>query len=63
MKVIFTELFWDPVIFIGKKQKQKKFLKRKSKWTTKKISFSSSSNSQYFLVKISWIGPLVSRID
>ena len=26
-------------------------------------SFSSSANSQYFFMKISWIGPWVSRID
>ena len=31
-----------------------------SKWPTKKSSFSSSANSQYFFTKISWIGPLVS---
>jgi hypothetical protein len=29
----------------------------------KKTSFSSSANSQYFFMKISWIGPWVSRID
>ena len=29
----------------------------------KKRSFSSSANSQYFFVKISWIGPWVFRID
>ncbi len=28
-----------------------------------KTSFSSSANSQYFFMKISWIGPWVSRID
>ena len=28
-----------------------------------KMSFSSSANSQYFLTKILWIGPWVSRID
>jgi hypothetical protein len=28
-----------------------------------KTSFSSSTNSQYFFMKISWIGPWVSRID
>ena len=36
------------------------FEKKKSKWPTKKSSFSSSANSQYFFAKISWIGPLVS---
>ena len=29
----------------------------------KKTSFSSSASSQYFFMKISWIGPWVSRID
>ena len=29
----------------------------------KKTSFSSSANSQYFFMKISWIGPWFSRID
>jgi hypothetical protein len=29
----------------------------------KKMSFSSSANSQYFFVKISWIGCWVSKID
>ena len=51
-----------PHVFIGKKQK-KIFEKKKSKWPTKKSSFSSSDNSQYFFKKISWFGPLVSRID
>ena len=43
----------------------------KSKWPTQKIQndllkktlFSSSANSQYFFMKISWIGPWVRRID
>ena len=55
------------VVFIGKKQKQKQNLffekKKKSKWLTRKSLFSSSANSQYFFAKISWIGPLVSKID
>ena len=29
----------------------------------KKNSFSNSTNSQYFFMKISWIGPWLSRID
>ena len=41
--------------------KQKNLLK-KSKWTTKKNAF-QFPNSQYFFAKISWINPLVSRID
>ena len=44
------------VVFIGKKQKNQ------NGWLKKSL-FSSSANSQYFFVKISWIGPLVSRID
>ena len=40
-----------------------KMKQKKSKWPPKKRSFSSSANSQYFFVKISWIGPWVSRID
>ena len=40
--------------------KQIFFLKKKIwKWQTKKSSFTSSANSQYFFVKISCIGPLV----
>ena len=34
-----------------------------SKWPPQKTSFSSSTNSQYFFMKISWISPWVSRID
>jgi hypothetical protein len=39
------------------------FEKKNSKWPPKKRSFSSSANSQYIFLKISWIGPWVSRID
>ena len=39
------------------------FWKKKSKWPPKKRSFSSSANSQYFFVKISWIGCWDSRFD
>ena len=40
------------------------FLKKKNQnGCLKKRSFSSSANSQYFFVKILWIGPWVSRID
>ena len=51
-------LIWKPRLFsleINKKQIQNGRLK--------KSSFSSSANSQYFFLKISWIGPWVSRID
>ena len=40
------------------------FLKKKiQNGRLKKRSFSSSANSQYFFVKILWIGPWVSKID
>jgi hypothetical protein len=46
------------VVFIGKKQKQNFFLKKKiQNGRLKKSSFSSSANSQYFFSKISWMGP------
>jgi hypothetical protein len=50
---------------MGMKQKKlKKKLKKKiQNGRLKKSSFSSSANSQYFFLKISWIGPWVSRID
>ena len=44
-------------VFIEMKQK------KNSKWQTQKNSFSSSTRSQYFFMKMSWIGPWVSRID
>ena len=47
--------------------KPKKFqngrLKKFKMATSKKNSFFSSSNSQYFFMKFSWSGPWVSRID
>ena len=39
------------------------FWKKNQNSRLKKNSFSSSANSQYFFMKISWIGPWVSRID
>ena len=45
------------------KQKTKKIKKKIQNGRLKKRSFSSSANSQYFFVKILWIGPWVSRID
>jgi hypothetical protein len=40
------------------------FLKRNFKMAaTKKTEFFTSTNSQYFFLKISWVGPWVSRID
>ena len=50
------------LIFID--MKQKKMLKKKIRMAdSKKTSFSSSANSQYFFMKILWIGPWVSRIN
>jgi hypothetical protein len=52
---------------IDKKQKtiflKNPITKNKKTKNLNKMSFSSSANSQYFLMKISWIGPWVSRID
>jgi hypothetical protein len=39
------------------------FLKKKSKWPTQKTESYKTANFQYFLTKISWIGPWVSRIN
>jgi hypothetical protein len=54
-------------LFIEMKQKKKNLKKKKFKMADSKkrvkTSFSSSTNSQYFFMKISWIGPWVSRID
>jgi hypothetical protein len=51
-------------LFNKMKQKVFVFLKKKiQNGRLKKRSFSSSANSQYFFVKILWIGPWVSRID
>ena len=35
----------------------------RKKWRSQKESFSSSTNSQYFFVKLPWIGPLVNGIN
>ena len=37
--------------------------KKNPKWPTQKTMFFKIANSQYFFVKIFWIGPWVSRID
>ena len=45
------------LVFIEMKQKKIFFLKKKNQnGLLKKTSFSSSANSQYFFMKISWIG-------
>ena len=51
------------VFFIRKKQKKIFFEKKIQNGRLKKRSFFKIANSQYFLVKISWIGPWVSRIE
>ena len=38
-------------------------MKQKKMADSKKTEFFKIANSQYFFVKISWIGPWVSRID
>ena len=61
-KSLLTNKLWH--VFIGRKQKIFFFWKRKSKMADfKKSSFSSSANSQYFFLKISWIDPWVCKID
>jgi len=50
--------------FHGNEAKQNIFLKKKNQnGPLKKTSFFKIANSQYFFVKISWIGPCISRID
>jgi hypothetical protein len=52
------------LLFFIRWRKKKKNLKKKiQNGRLKKTSFSSSTNSQYFFMKFSWIGPWVSRID
>ena len=61
-KSLLTYKCW--LIFMRMKQKKKKFFLKKKiqNGRLKKMSFSSSANSQYFFRKISWIGPWVGRI-
>jgi hypothetical protein len=49
--------------FHGNKAKKIKNQKKISKWPTQKTEFFKIANSQHFFVKISWIGPWLSRID
>ena len=59
---ILTHNLW--LIFMGMRQNFFFFLKKKiQNGRLKKRSFFNSVNSQYFFVKISWIGPWASRID
>ncbi len=52
------------VVWIGKYKKKFFFLKKKfQNGRLKKSTFSNSANSQNFFVKISWIGPCVSKIE
>ena len=53
-----------PKVFFIRKNKTKFFFWKKiQNGRLKKRSFFKIANSQYFLVKISWIGPWVSRIE
>ena len=53
-----------PRLFSLEKTQTFFFEKKQTTWPTKKkISFTSSTNSQNFFVKNSWIGPWVRRID
>ena len=59
---LLTNKLW--LIFMGKKQKKNFFLEKKNQnGRLKKSAFFKIANSQNFFVKISWIGPWVSRID
>jgi hypothetical protein len=46
--------------FLGDEDLKKK---KKSKWPTQNTEFFKIANSQNFVVKISWIGPWVGRIN
>ena len=60
-------LIWTSLVFFIKKKKKKNFDQpNNQKPKTKKLNkshFQGFANSQYFFVKILWIGPWVSRID
>ena len=58
-------LIWKPLVFLIRWSKKKYFFSKKKiqNGRLKKRSFSSSANSQYFFVKILWIGSWVSKID
>ena len=61
-KSLLTNKLWD--VFMGMKQNFFFFLKKKiQNGRLKKSAFFKIANSQFFFVKISWIGPCVSRID
>ena len=58
---LLTNKLW--LIFMGKKQKNFFFLKKKiQNGRLKKSAFFKIANSQNFFVKILWIGPWVSRL-
>ena len=52
-----------PKVFFIRKKRKKKSEKKIQNGRLKKKSIFKIANSQYFLVKISWIGPWVSRIE
>ena len=45
------------------KEKNNNFQKQNSKWPTQKSGIFKIANSQYCFVKMSWIGPWVSKIE
>ena len=51
------------LIFVGMKEKNFFWKNEIKNGWLKKSSFFKIDNSQYFFVKISWMGPWVSRID
>ena len=55
---MLTDFNWDEA-----KKEKKIFEKKNQNGQLKKNEFFNFANSQYFLSKISWIGPWVSRID
>ena len=58
---LLSKKLW--LILMGMKQFFFFFEKKYSKWPTQKNLDFQTTNSQYFFVKISGIGPLVSRIN
>ena len=57
---LLTNKLW--LIIMGKKAKKNIFFKKKSKWPTQKNNVFQNRQFSIFFVKISWIGPWVSRI-
>jgi hypothetical protein len=53
---MLTNFHWD-------EEKKKNLKKKNQNGQLKKTEIFNSPNSQYFFMKISWIGPWVSKID